>query len=462
MLRDLSQLFISCCLFILTFSSCNQTEPEKHAGNTDEQTLNKLISRDKEYLNSHIDSLLTGAKVLANIAAGSGNKTALIYSELFNAQYYWLTSDHKKSMELALKCRADAEKWDIRRAYPTIYTLMGNLHKENANFNLAFDAAQKGLYYARENKDTLAVIGLIGLKAMFIHTENEARHFALNDTSINLQLSALKIAESNPKFEPLRITFYDNISQYYLDNKNYKNAIYYGDKGVALALKYNRQRSLTYGYSWLGEAYFYSGERKKGLDYLNKAMLIARQLKQPYRVMEIYGHLYDCYYSAGDYKKAIDLNRVSQSMHDSLQVNINEKQVSELQIKYESAKKDQEIALMGHAKRVYNRQLLAIIAFSLLLVIFFIVLFLQYRIIRRHNSKITTSNEMKDQALADIAFIQTHEIRKPLASIMGLINVIKSMDSNELDNECLVKLDEASKELDERIHDVIAHITKAK
>ena len=62
--------------------------------------------------------------------------------------------------------------------------------------------------------------------------------------------------------------------------------------------------------------------------------------------------------------------------------------------------------------------------------------------------------------MGDIAFIQAHELRKPLASIMGIVNVIKAMDY-KIDPECISKLDEASKELDAKIHAVLTHIKKA-
>jgi len=84
-------------------------------------------------------------------------------------------------------------------------------------------------------------------------------------------------------------------------------------------------------------------------------------------------------------------------------------------------------------------------------------LFLQYRFISRNNRLISLSNEQKGKALENIAHIQSHELRKPLASIMGLINLIKAMDY-ELDKECILKLEEAGRELDAKIHAVLEHI----
>ncbi|MFI5138785.1 MAG: two-component regulator propeller domain-containing protein, partial [Sphingobacteriales bacterium] len=67
--------------------------------------------------------------------------------------------------------------------------------------------------------------------------------------------------------------------------------------------------------------------------------------------------------------------------------------------------------------------------------------------------------ENAHNALANAAFIQAHELRKPLASIMGLVNVIKASDY-EFDPECISKLEISCQELDEKIHAVLAQIEK--
>ena len=415
--------------FILFCPSC-----EKHPATEQKKSqpvtfnIDSLIKAGQAYRNSGIDSLLPIANKLLLASKITNSKAALVYGELFTAHYLWQSADHKKAMTEAIKCLSDAEKWNIKMVYPDIYALIGNLNKENANYKMAFDAQQKGLYWAMANKDTTNIIALLSLKAMFIHTYMEIVQGNLKeDSSLHIQMAALKMTESNPKFELLRIRFYDNIAQYYLDQKEYNKTIYYADRGIALALKYNQQRSLTYGYAWLGQAYYFKGDRKKGIDYLEKALKIARAIKEPYREMEIYGHLFDCYYSSGDYKKAIELNKTAQIMHDSLQVHLNEKQISELQIKYETIKKDKEIALMDQSTRVKDRQMIAILVCSVFGVTFSIILFLQYRILRRKwkASAIETERLKKNYFQSQLEGLKTqvnpHFLFNSLNSLSALI-----------------------------------------
>jgi tetratricopeptide (TPR) repeat protein len=447
---SLSRLLFSFC-FVAAIYSCNKITNTSDIIALDNASIDSLISRGKKYQSAHSDSLFAVAKKLLKTATSTGNKTALVYGEQFMANYYWLSADYKKSMKIAVQCLVDAEKWNITKPLPDIYFIIGNLHKENANYKMAFDAGEKGLNWAKANQDTTALILLLNLKAVFIHTSRDLPHDAsYKDTSINIQLATLKIAESNIKYERLCIHIYNNISQYYLNKKEYDQAIFYGNKGALTALKYDQSRSLTNSYSWLGEAWYFKGDRPKGLNYLNNALLITRSLKEPYREMEIYEHLYDCYYSSGDYKTAIALSERSHTMRDSLKNLNNEKQISELQIRYETNKKDKEIALREWL-------IMAILGCSLVAVIFSVTLYFRYRKQSENNRLIIQSNAQKDKALENIAFIQTHELRKPVASILGLINLIKVMN-HEFDEECILKLEEAGKELDTKIRSIISYV----
>jgi PAS domain S-box-containing protein len=62
----------------------------------------------------------------------------------------------------------------------------------------------------------------------------------------------------------------------------------------------------------------------------------------------------------------------------------------------------------------------------------------------------------QNESLLNIANIQSHEYRRPVASILGLMNLIKEDDSY-LYNEYLMMMDKAVKELDEKICNVVKH-----
>jgi len=61
---------------------------------------------------------------------------------------------------------------------------------------------------------------------------------------------------------------------------------------------------------------------------------------------------------------------------------------------------------------------------------------------------------VQNKALMDIAFIQSHEFRGPLSTIMGIMNIIKE-DNYESPKDYLLMMEKAVNALDEKIHVVV-------
>jgi len=69
-------------------------------------------------------------------------------------------------------------------------------------------------------------------------------------------------------------------------------------------------------------------------------------------------------------------------------------------------------------------------------------------------------NKVQKDSLLKIAFIQSHSYRKPVASILGLINVIKA-NNYKSPKESLLLMEIAIKDLDAQIKSVVDHVDKA-
>jgi tetratricopeptide (TPR) repeat protein len=355
-------IFASAWLFAV-LPACNNGHnalTAKQNQNESAPQVKALIVKGRAAESGQNDSLKSIATQLYKLSEQSDNKEGLVWAELFETDYYWQNSDHQQAMKIAMQCLADAEKFNITQANVEIYGSIANLFKETGQYPQAFKNAEAGLKLAIASKDTAHMIALLGLKAMFTRSSHLFKNQPGPDNSIDLNLAALKIAESSPKYAKIRTRFYDNICQYYKDQKDYQKAFYYGNKGVANALKFNQQRSLTYAYAWLGQANYFNGNHDKGIGYLNQALEIASNLKEPYRVMELHGHIYDCYLYTENYKDALTHYRRMWSMRDSLKVVDNGNKITELQTKYQTAQKDKEIMDLN-AKALLRNALVVIL-----------------------------------------------------------------------------------------------------
>ena len=453
---------IGALLLLIAVQSCksgsNSGEIAKPVAGNDSLRITQLIKKGRSFENAKYDSLLPVKNELYSIGKRTGNKRAIIFSEIYDAHYNWMKASHSVAMQSAIKALNNAEKWEMDEVLPHIYSIMANLHKESSNYDLAFKEIDKGIQAARLNKDTAEIISTLGNKAMFTHSYYNFSDQPQNDhTSLGLQLSALKMAESNPKFERMRVRFYNNIAQTYKERKDYDKALSYGNKAVALANKYNQPRSLTYSFCWLGESYYYMGQRQKGMDYLNKAIAICSQIKEPYRRMEINYTVYECYRSTGDFEKALAAYTTGANLKDSLQVINNADKLNELQSNYEAAKKDKQIAVLNQLNTLSKRYVWVVTISALIFLVLFILILFQYFIIRKNNRQIKGKNTGLNDALTKIAFIQSHEIRKPLSTLLGIINLIKE-ENYQADKEVLIMMEKSAQDLDNKICQIVKEV----
>ena len=341
-------------LFLL---GCRQAD-KKHAVQISYSAkIRKQIAEGQRLININNDSLKIVTQNLFELYRLSGNDTALVYYDYFESTFYWHIANEQKAMQWAVKGLADAQKADIAEPRAKLYSLIASIDKVISDYTVAFKIIERGLSLARQKKDTASVIALLGLKGMFTRGEGAAaKRNDLYDKSLKINFAALKLSKANVKYEALQARLLNNIGQCYIDKKQFKQAIAYLQSAIAVANKYNRQHALIHAFCRIGQAYYYCGEQQKGILYMQRALQLSRLLHDAYWLLETNATIYNIYLSAGNYEQAIRYNNVAKHVADSLKALDKVRQIGELQLKFETAKKDKEIAQLGAKNRIESLQ----------------------------------------------------------------------------------------------------------
>ncbi len=119
-------------------------------------------------------------------------------------------------------------------------------------------------------------------------------------------------------------------------------------------------------------------------------------------------------------------------------------------------------SIVNDLKIITNKKLSNIIIIEIILALFTIlIVYVEFQlIIKPSNNKIINQNKI----LREITWKQSHEVRKPIATILGFANVIQndiSMSTEER-NKCLSYLFEATEELDKIIHEIVIKSNQVK
>lgn len=176
-------------------------------------------------------------------------------------------------------------------------------------------------------------------------------------------------------------------------------------------------------YKSVGDFYTSIGKPKEGLYFLEKANQIFNEFGFPNAndQAEIYKYQANAYLQLGLYKKAYKFQELELRTKDSLNRVSNKKKALELETKYQTQKKEQEIALLKSQNKLAEAQkknqrnlMLGGLGLTTAAGIF---LFLGYRNRKKTNDKLRELDKVKSNFFANIS----HEFRTPLSLISGPI-----------------------------------------
>ncbi|OJJ22430.1 hypothetical protein BKI52_07045 [marine bacterium AO1-C] len=240
---------------------------------------------------------------------------------------------------------------------------------------------------------------------------------------------------------------YNSLGLIYQKEKQYTKAIDYHKKAFELASKLKRKSSTAYSLKHLGRAYQKNKNYDEAENYFQRALAISKEIKQRSLSKDVYKSLFRVDSLRGNYQKALGYLMKSYALERSI---FNEKQTKEaarLATKYETERKDRELAQQQLTiknneltLRQRNTQILALTGVGILLLLFAFSLFRSRRKQFKLNLLLSDQKEEIEQQAEELkatnnqlvkldAFKQqmmsmiVHDLKNPLNSIIGLSKV---------------------------------------
>lgn len=325
------------------------------------------------------------------------------------------------------------------------FTIAYNINRElNSVHNLSTNLNNLALALAGMGKTEQAIDTLFA--AIAFNTEYDLKHAAIQN-----------------KF---------NLAVNFIKKGDYINAIDIGREGLKLSEELNFPFGMLYHNSVISRAYFNNGNYDTALGHA----LDAYELSSLFGVRQIMSDvtelIYKIYADKGETEQALAYLEIHHELKLELKENVRSAQISELRAQYNMEQKEAEFQLLQQNLAIQEslnasqRQINAILFITMIIVTGFLLytfknqrrlrLLLsaledQKNDIQKKNKALEKLNSDRDALIGVIV----HDLKNPLSSISGLVEV---MSMNELDEEnrsLLSMIDISSKKMQRLVNNLL-------
>ena len=456
----------------------------------DSLKLKTLINISNHYWNTDPDRAIEfGQKVL--ILAEKMDKKQAMVNILTSFGNYYLRSDHQKSIDfhkqallinqglenkqgitLNLRDIATANYYSGNYEGVVSYSMqalkideelgnndgigqslfhLGEVNRLKGNFEKAvkfFDRSME-VYQEIDNKNGIAlVLNGMGDVHRLQGQLKEAREYFLQSLAIREKLGEkYYIASSLGNLGV--VSYYSGDHQKFLD---------YTNRALKLQEEIGNQHMVSMLLNNIAEYYTEQGNNKTAIEYIKRSLQIAKEIGAKERKKHAYYNLARVYYNQKNYEKALEFHQLYSQTKDTIFNENSEKQIAEMETKYETDKKEKEIKLLKNEKEIqdleiarqeaeFNRQKVlrnSIIGGLLLLLVIVYLLYNRYvakqkaRLLQKEKDEMLAKQQLLDQRnthqkeLLDSIVKTQEDERKRIAAELhdGLGNILATAKLN--------------------------------
>lgn len=280
------------------------------------------------------------------------------------------------------------------------------------------------------------------------------------DSAHYYAISSLRIKEAKNSVASTRDkgNSYLNLGNIYHKMNMYDSAFIMLDKAYVSFSSINNKSSIAETLYGQGALYLSTGQNEKALHAFEEGLKLAAEVNDQANIKSGYKHISEVYVLLEDYRKALENHILYSGIKDTIFSKDRANIIEELQLKYETGKRQQEIAFQKELVLKKQRQLrIAVLGLISFLALSVIVLFLilktrkqQIRIFEKEKESLLKDLELKNKELVcNVTSIYTKNmvINKVAKTLSGNMHVFKQVNVGlvrEIIGELRQSMDEVS------------------
>ena len=312
--------------------------------------------------------------------------------------YFRRKKRDKEAIETFYKGLAMAQALHNKLAEAAFNTSLGIMHVGRQEYDKALAYYEKTLELAKAINDSTRIQRTYTNKGIVYQRQ---RKYA---EAIQSHLQALKIAKALHNESDEAFAYNDLGATYIEIEQGLPKAIAYLKKSIAIRERLKEDAEIAYSYGYMGMAYGKMGNQKEAVGNLKKALNIAIRIgnnKQRYEALEELANQYSHF---GQSDSAYRYLKEYTVFRDSLRKAEKQEAITELTVKHETEKKEQEIALLTQKNKIQQlgiSQRNLYLSIAVLLVLFSLLVVWQL-----YRTKKAKEQQLKQEAMLQADLLQ--------------------------------------------------------
>lgn len=318
-------------------------------------------------------------KIHDNIEIATAEKNL---SYIFKAR-----GEYEKALEYAIDAVKTFELSNDTLRIAGGYGTIANIYTSTGNINLAKEYFRKAQYLLKDYQNTLIYAQVLGAIGGIYRQEEK------NDSSLYLYQQGLTIVEklNNPLLEGKMNM---NMANTLKADSKIDEALYRFKKAKKIFSTINSEKDICHIYYSLGETYLQSGQSDSAEIYLNKSLNTAKKLKYALLYEGALNQLYLLHEENKNYNDAFRFHKLYIQYHDSIIGQDVQLKMAELETKYKTAKKEQQIIELEHQQEIQKSWELTLKTIIVGVVIIFLLILFGIWVKRKKDQQIHHQKEL--------------------------------------------------------------------
>jgi signal transduction histidine kinase/tetratricopeptide (TPR) repeat protein len=423
---------------------------------TDTGRVNLLLEQAKKIKLSDPNLSYEYAKQAYELSLDINYDRGKAESMLRMGTYYIYHTDFNKALEFISEALKISEKIKNQDLVAKCLMNLGLIYYDNKNYNQAISYFEKSLKIAKEIDNKLDIAGSL---TNFGNVYSDMGDYKL--ALENFQ-NALKLYVEIQDKEGISKSLF-NIGNVYFNQNNFKAALDYYQKSLKIDREQEDKLDIVVALNAIGNTYLKLNNIEKALQYSTQSLDLAWEINSQDDISRACYVLSSIYAKKNDYKTAFAYFKMATKIKESLFNQEKNQMFGKLEAKYQLEKQEAEIRLLKQDKQLKeelaskeilmkNIIIAGILMFSL--VVMSVILYnknlKEHQIntqLKQRNKEIMAQAEalkILNEELDQFVYRSSHDLKAPLTSVLGLINILKI---NIKDENVLMYLDKIEKSI---------------